>query len=298
MQEIIAIIWQRAHPCNSPPPPLRVGDNFSETTSFYGGQPPVESKKPRTRREEKVVFQVVGSSKFFVEDSALRTTTNPGAAKNRRCRSSGDLPPPGLRLPPSRDALRRTSRLADGGASPPPIRASSPRRGTNAAFAAHESTQIPILTESPKSMQSRECGAHLHFSPVRFEIENNQNNFFFSPRTGPCGTTLSTAFGSDLRSVGTLRSSRFALTQPDRFATGVFLRAFLSRRAVARRKMKLFQIVVSNQQRSANSPCRTFCEVSCAAKAAFRVRRHGETRRGGGDFAAVESSFVFHAQRG
>ena len=44
--------------------------------------------------------------------------------------------------------------------------------------------------------------------------------------------------------------------------------------------MKLFQIVVSNQQRSANSTCRTFREVSCAAKAAFRVRRHGETRRG------------------
>ena len=41
-----------------------------------------------------------------------------------------------------------------------------------------------------------------------------------------------------------------------------------------------FQIVVSNQQRSANSTCRTFREVSCAAKAAFRVRRHGETRRG------------------
>ena len=114
---------------------------------------------------------------------------------------------------------------------------------------------------------------------MRFEIENNQNNFFFSPRTGPCGITLATAFGSDLRSMDTLRSSRFALTRPDCFATGVFLRAFLSRRAVARRKTKLFQIVVSNQQRSANSPCRTFREVSCAAKAAFRVRRHGETRR-------------------
>ena len=79
-----------------------------------------------------------GSSKFFVEGAALRATTNPGVTKDRRCRSGGDLPPPGLRLPPSRDALRRLSRLADGGASPPPIRAPSPRRDTNAAFAAHE----------------------------------------------------------------------------------------------------------------------------------------------------------------
>ena len=30
----------------------------------------------------------------------------------------------------------------------------------------------------------------------------------------------------------------------------------------------------------AQCPCCTFREVSCAAKAAFRVRRHGETRRG------------------
>ena len=30
----------------------------------------------------------------------------------------------------------------------------------------------------------------------------------------------------------------------------------------------------------AQCPSRTFREVSCAAKAAFRVRRHGETRRG------------------
>ena len=118
------------------------------------------------------------------------------------------------------------------------------------------------------------------FHPCVLGLKTTRTTFPFSPRTGPCGTTLATAFGSDLRSVDTLRSSRFALTQPDRFATGVFLRAFLSRRAVARRKMKLFQIVVSNQQRSANSPCRTFREVSCAAKAAFRVRRHGETRRG------------------
>ena len=62
---------------------------------------------------------------------------------------------------------------------------------------------------------------------MRFEIENNQNNFFFSPRTGPCGTTLATAFGSDLRSVDTLRSSRFALTRPDAFGAGAFpLRSF------------------------------------------------------------------------
>ena len=50
---------------------------------------------------------------------ALRATTNPGAAKDRRCRSGWDLPPPGLRL-----------RLAGVGSSPPPIRASSPRRDT------------------------------------------------------------------------------------------------------------------------------------------------------------------------
>ena len=117
---------------------------------------------------------------------------------------------------------------------------------------------------------------------MSFEIENNQNNSFFSPRTGPCGTTLATAFGSDLRSVDTLRSSRFALTQPDRFATGVFLRGVLESAGGCppHAKGSCFKIVVSNQQRSANSPCRTFREVSCAAKAAFRVRRHGETRRG------------------
>ena len=63
----------------------------------------------------------------------------------------------------------------------------------------------------------------LHFLPVS-SFGNNQNNFFLMPRTGPCGTTLATAFGSDLRSVDTLRSSRFALTQPDRFVTGVFPR--------------------------------------------------------------------------
>ena len=39
-------------------------------------------------------------------------------------------------------------------------------------------------------------------------------------RAGPCGTTLATAFGSDLRSVDTLRSSRYALTQPDAFGAG------------------------------------------------------------------------------
>jgi hypothetical protein len=82
-----------------------------------------------------------------VEGAALRATTNPGAAKDRRCRSGGDLPPPGLRLPPSRDALRRTSRLADGGASTPPIRAPSPRRDTNAAFAAHESTRKTYIPD-------------------------------------------------------------------------------------------------------------------------------------------------------
>ena len=91
-----------------------------------------------------------GSSKFFVEGAALRATTNPGATKDRRCRSGGDLPPPGLRLPPSRDALRRASRLADGGASPPPIRAPSPRRDTNAAFAAHESTRNPHPRRVPE----------------------------------------------------------------------------------------------------------------------------------------------------
>ncbi len=179
-----------------------------------------------------------------MEGAALRAITNPGATKDRRCRSGGDLPPPGLRLPPSRDALRRASSLADGGASPPPIRAPSPHRDTNAAFAAHESTRTtPILAEFPKSI------------------------FFFSPRN---------------------------------------YAAFLSRRAVARRKTKLFQIVVSNQQRSANSPCRTFREVSCAAKAAFRVRRHGETRRGRRRFQggrgnaskpAVESTTPIAARR-
>ena len=34
-------------------------------------------------------------------------------------------------------------------------------------------------------------------------------------RAGPCGTTLAPAFGSDLRSVDTLRGSRYALSQPD-----------------------------------------------------------------------------------
>ena len=75
------------------------------------------------------------------DDAALRATTNPGASKDRRRRSGGDLPPPGLRLPPSRDALR--SRLAGAGASPPPFRASSPCRDTNAAFAAHETSRNP-----------------------------------------------------------------------------------------------------------------------------------------------------------
>ena len=37
---------------------------------------------------------------------------------------------------------------------------------------------------------------------------------------GPCGTTLATAYGSDLRSVDILRSSRFALTQPDACGAG------------------------------------------------------------------------------
>ena len=64
---------------------------------------------------------------FDAKAAALRATTNPGAAKDRRCRSGGDLPPPGLRL-----------RLAGVGTSPPPFRASSPRRDTNAAFTAHE----------------------------------------------------------------------------------------------------------------------------------------------------------------
>ena len=54
-----------------------------------------------------------------MEGTALRATTNPGATKDRRRRSGGDLPPPGLRL-----------RLAGVGASPPPFRASSPRRDT------------------------------------------------------------------------------------------------------------------------------------------------------------------------
>ncbi len=39
-------------------------------------------------------------------------------------------------------------------------------------------------------------------------------------RAGPCGTTLVTAFGSDLRSVDTLRGSRFALSRPDDFVAG------------------------------------------------------------------------------
>ena len=113
--------------------------NLSETTPFYGGQPPADPRTPRSyaaRRKN-------GSSNFFVGNAALRATTNPGATKDQRCRYGGDLPPPGLRLPPSRDALRRASSLADGGASPPPIRAPSPRRDTNAAFAAHESTRNP-----------------------------------------------------------------------------------------------------------------------------------------------------------
>ncbi len=110
-------------------------------------------------------------------------------------------------------------------------------------------------------------------------LKTTRTTFSFRRARG-LAAPLATAFGSDLRSVDTLRSSHFALIQPDRCATGVFLRAFLGWRAVARRKTKLFQIVVSNQQRSANSPCRTFREVSCTAKAAFRVRRHGETRRG------------------
>ena len=202
-----------------------------------------------------------GSSKFFVEGAALRATTNPGATKDRRCRSGGDLPPPGLRLPPSRDALRRASSLADGGASPPPIRAPSPRRDTNAAFATHESTRNPPPRRVPEKHVVAVMWGASPFSPVRFEIENNQNNFSFRRARG-LAAPLATAFGSDLRSEDTLRSSHFALIQPDRFATGVFLRAFLSRRAVARRKTKLFQIVVSNQQRSTNSPCRTFREVS------------------------------------
>ena len=41
-----------------------------------------------------------------------------------------------------------------------------------------------------------------------------------SDRSAPCGTALATAFGSDLRSVDTLRGSRFALRQPDDFVAG------------------------------------------------------------------------------
>jgi len=32
--------------------------------------------------------------------------------------------------------------------------------------------------------KEQDKGAHLHFSPVRFEIENNQNNFFFRRARG------------------------------------------------------------------------------------------------------------------
>jgi len=35
-----------------------------------------------------------------------------------------------------------------------------------------------------------------------------KTTYSFSPRTGPCDTTLATGFDSDLRSVDTLRSSR------------------------------------------------------------------------------------------
>ena len=95
-----------------------------------------------------------------MEGAALRATTNPGATKDRRCRSGGDLPPPGLRLPPSRDALR--SRLAGAGASPPPFRASSPRRDTNAAFTAHEISRKVrtdhLPTFSPSVREAREAG--------------------------------------------------------------------------------------------------------------------------------------------
>ena len=84
----------------------------------------------------------------------------------------------------------------------------------------------------------------LHFLPVS-SFGNNRNNFFLTPRTGPCGTTLATAFGSDLRSVDTLGSSRFALTQPDCFATGVFPRGALeSARRVAPGWQELFLSVV------------------------------------------------------
>ena len=157
-----------------------------------------------TMETEVVCFGRFGSSKSFVEyaalratrcyasrsatrDAALRATTNPGASKDRLCRSGGDLPPPGLRLPPSRDALR--SRLAGAGASPPPFRASSPRRDTNAAFAAHETSR----------------NSH--------------------PRR-----TLNRAFAAKAACM-------------------------------------------------AQRPCRAFREVSCAAKAAFRVWRQDETRR-------------------
>ena len=49
---------------------------------------------------------------------------------------------------------------------------------------------------------------------------SNRNSERWGSRACPCGTTLATAFGSDLRSVDTLRGSRFALRQPDDFVAG------------------------------------------------------------------------------
>ena len=54
----------------------------------------------------------------------------------------------------------------------------------------------------------------------RVEIKRAANPHPSSDRSAPCGTTLATAFGSDLRSVDTLRDLRFALRQPDDFVAG------------------------------------------------------------------------------
>jgi hypothetical protein len=77
-------------------------------------------------------------------------------------------------------------------------------------------------------------------------VNVHEDTFLDCFRSGPCGTTLATAYGSDLRSVDILRSSRtpscdfasqsssrcssgdlttlsqvyLALTQPDRYAAG------------------------------------------------------------------------------
>ena len=54
-----------------------------------------------------------------------------------------------------------------------------------------------------------------YFLPQRTQRSQRSWDGEKGERSAPCGTTLATAFGSDLRSVDTLRGSRFALRQPD-----------------------------------------------------------------------------------